>query len=43
MTTKLMEYADSEVSSLGGVSLSALGRVDLSKESTIMKVLFYPV
>ena len=38
MTTKLLEYADSEISSLGEVSLSALGRVDLSKESTVMKV-----
>ena len=40
MTTKLLEYADSEVSSLGEISLSALGRVDLSKESTVMKVFF---
>lgn len=40
MTTKLLEYADSEISSLGEVSLSALGRVDLSKESTVMKVLY---
>ena len=39
MTTKLLEYADSEISSLGEVSLSVLSRVDLSKESTVMKVL----
>ena len=46
MTTKLLEYADSEISSLDEVSLSALGRVDLSKESTVMKVFFkilYPI
>lgn len=35
---RMLERAESDTSSLSDISLSALGSVDLSKESTLMKV-----